>query len=758
MKIIMKNHLLSSVHIILFLFMSVSLFGQDKAIPAEPEKFWPKTITGEQGKLILYQPQLEKLEEDRLEARAAIAVTMAEKPSTIYGALWFECRIETDYDQRMVYLKEVKVTASKFPDLDQERIDRISRYLEKEVPSWEYSASLDDLLLSLEGAEYEAQLAQNLNNTPPEIIFSEEPAALILVDGEPVFKPVDKTDYNYVVNTAFFIVQEKNGGALYLKGGNYWFTSGNIRSEWKNIANPPKKVLDIAKTAMGEEAQPIPKDSVQPPVPKIYLRTRPAELLQSQGAPEYAPVEGTELLYMTNTADYILMDIDDQLYYTVISGRWYYAGSLNSGRWEYLPAEELPEDFARIPQDSDLAGLRANIPGTPEAKEAVLANQIPQTAEVSRKDAKLEVTYDGEPKFEPVGDTGMKYAINTDKSVLLIDGRYYCCEEAIWFESSTPNGPWSVSTSVPEKVREIPPDNPTYNVKYVYIYDYTPDVVYVGYTPGYCYSFVYGPTVVYGTGYYYAPWYGVYYYPRPVTYGFGVNWNPYTGWSFTYGISIGGPYGWFSFGWHPPYYGGYWGPVGYRHGYYHGYNRGYIHGYYDGKHSGGGYYGHRGGSSGNVPQNLYANRANRPDGGVRTSTRPATSPAPVKEGTQRPSSRPAQRPEPATRPAPGGDQRPSTVDMPNNLVTGRDGSIYRKEGDEWQKRENDDWSKGVKPSSNDVLRDYDNRQRSQERTQTYQQNRPQYQQTRPSGTYNRSGSVPSGRPSGGGGAVRGGRR
>ncbi len=39
-----------------------------------------------------------------------------------------------------------------------------------------------------------------------------------------------------------------------------------------------------------------------------------------------------------------------------------------------------------------------------------------------------------------------------------------------------------------------------------------------------------------GTGYYYTPWYGAYYYPRPVTWGYGVHWNPYSGWGFSIGI------------------------------------------------------------------------------------------------------------------------------------------------------------------------------------------------------------------------------
>jgi hypothetical protein len=48
----------------------------------------------------------------------------------------------------------------------------------------------------------------------------------------------------------------------------------------------------------------------------------------------------------------------------------------------------------------------------------------------------------------------------------------------------------------------------------VKVYDVTPEVVYVGYTPGYYGSYYYHGAVVYGSGWYYTPWYGPYYYPR----------------------------------------------------------------------------------------------------------------------------------------------------------------------------------------------------------------------------------------------------
>jgi hypothetical protein len=95
--------------------------------------------------------------------------------------------------------------------------------------------------------------------------------------------------------------------------------------------------------------------------------------------------------------------------------------------------------------------------------------------------------------------------------------------------------------------------------------------VYVGYTPGYVGVYPCYGSVVYGTGFHYPPYMSPYvYYPRPVTYGFHVSYNPWTGWGF--GMSVSGPF--MSFGVHfggaygpyrPPYHGGGWyGAGGYR--------------------------------------------------------------------------------------------------------------------------------------------------------------------------------------------------
>ena len=141
--------------------------------------------------------------------------------------------------------------------------------------------------------------------------------------------------------------------------------------------------------------------------------------------------------------------------------------------------------------------------------------------------------------------------MNTNGSIIKDkDSIYYAVDQAVWFTSDTYNGPWTVADHYPAEVRNIPPSCPLFNIKFVEIYDYSPDIVYTGYTAGYLGSFLYHGVVYYGTGYRYKPWYGNLYIPRPTTYGHGAKKkktpkvNVSVGFGYGYpGIGIGCHYG-----------------------------------------------------------------------------------------------------------------------------------------------------------------------------------------------------------------------
>ena len=134
---------------------------------------------------------------------------------------------------------------------------------------------------------------------------------------------------------------------------------------------------------------------------------------------------------------------------------------------------------------------------------------------MGRKEATFEPTYDGPPRFEPIAGTSLAAATNTPSAVIQVGPTsYYGCENGVWFEASAPTGPWAVAATVPEVIYTIPPSSRLYYVTFVRVYDSTPDVVYVGYTPGYYGTVVSSSTstVVYGTGWYYPPYVGSYWY------------------------------------------------------------------------------------------------------------------------------------------------------------------------------------------------------------------------------------------------------
>ncbi|MCF6169970.1 MAG: hypothetical protein L3J66_03220 [Bacteroidales bacterium] len=618
---------------------------------------WPKEIVKDKTTVTLYQPQYDSFNNNILEGRMALSVKIKDQ-ELIFGALWFKARLATDLEERTAVIENLDIERVYFPGIeDTTKIEKFSRLLTEEVESWDVVMSLDRLIASLKEVEDMKSLSENLNNTPPDIYFRTSPSVLISIDGEAKLKEIEGAGFKYVVNTPFFIVKDSKG-KYYIKGGKFWYVSNQVSSGYKHTEKVPS---DIEKFAAGN-LQDGEMDSISMSIteaPELIVVTKASELVSTDGEPDYASIEGTGLLYVSNSSEDIVMDINTQQHFVLIAGRWYASKSLNDGDWKFVEPKDLPEDFSKIPEDSDMGNVRASVPGTPEAEEALLEQSVPQTATVDRKTTTVEVQWDGDPKFEKIEGTDVAVAKNTDKTVLLIKKKYYCVDDAIWFVADKPTGPWVVSDVRPDEVDQIPPESEAYNVKYVYIYESTPEVVYVGYLPGYNYSYVYGGTVVYGTGYNYRPWYGAYYYPRPVTYGFGVHYNPWTGWGFSVGFS----FGWVGWGFHP--YGrAMWGPRGYHRGYRHGYNRGYHHGYNRGYSRGA----RAGYAAGSRNSNVYKNRG----GGVKTADR--------------------------TRPAQGNKNlnkkaRPST--KPNNVYTDKKGNVYQRDkSGNWENKNN----KATRPS------------------------------------------------------------
>jgi hypothetical protein len=526
---------------------------------APTDKGWPRRSVSGSHSFSVYQPQIEAWEGNRFEARAAVSITNGETKQTVYGVIWFSARSEIDKVNRLVIMADFRVTRVNFPTAG-EKAQLYQELLQRQVPRGGEVIALDRLIADLAIAQKEAENSgYQLKNDPPRIFFSTRPSILILIDGQPVLRPVGTTSVRRVINTRALILCDASG-RFYMHLMHGWVASSAATGPWVIAPTPSAEVEQAARivadsrqidlmdgSSKSSNATPSLKAAAATDaVPVIFTCTEPAELLQTQGDPEVAPVEGTRLIYLTNTENDIFIDASTQDHYVLISGRWFRAQSMN-GPWEYVAGDELPPEFSRIPSTHPKADVLVSVPGTPQAKEALIANEIPQTATVNRGATSLTIDYDGDPRFRPIEQTSLQYAINTATPVIAVSAnRYYAVRNGVWFVASSPLGPWVVATQVPASIYSIPPSSPLHYITYVKVYGSTPEVVYVGYTPGYFGTVVSSTkVVVYGTGWYVPPYVGAYWYGCGWTYGYGAgfSWSTYAGWGVAFGIG----YGWSSY-------------------------------------------------------------------------------------------------------------------------------------------------------------------------------------------------------------------
>ena len=455
----------------------------------EADTGWPREIVTDSGTMIIYQPQPDKLDGITLTGRAAVSVLPTGSKEPVFGVVWFTSRAQTDRDDRTV---DTRVGALNIVSKNRQQSGWAPA---RSIASAARASRSISLTASLAEAAAEQRSADSLNTTPPAIIFSSSPAALLLFDGQPLLQKVENSQLQRAVNTPMLVLFDAKEKTYYLNGGPLWYSAGSALGPW--TSQKGKIPADVAALV------PDSVQSASPPPggpPAIVVATSPTELIVTEGPAKWAPVTGTDLLYVTNTDRDVFRTLDSPQMYVLLAGRWFRART-DAGPWTLVRPDALPADFAKIPSASPRADVLASVPGTTQADEALMDTQIPQTAAIDRKTATLTVSYAGAPVFKQVTGTSVAYATNTDTQVLRINDMYYACDQAVWFVSKSAKGPWVVSDSVPKAVQTIPPSSPVYNVKYVQVYQATPPVVYVGYTPGYTWAFPYYGTVVYGTGY-----------------------------------------------------------------------------------------------------------------------------------------------------------------------------------------------------------------------------------------------------------------
>jgi hypothetical protein len=515
---------------------------------------WPRQIVKPGGTLIIYQPQIDNWKDlSTITWRQAFQLTPTGGKQVV-GAVSFNGTTSVDTATHMVLFYDINVSNTYFPSLSPASSAQMDQLFRTFVPPY-VNISLDRVVAYVPKPQDVKTV--ELNNAPPLIFVSCAPAILLGIDGQGVFADLPHTDLKSVVTTTWPLFQDKSNSQYYLLVNNIWLTAGELNGPWPRTMNVPrdfKKLPNSGKFAEVLKAIP-PPQIANPIIPGVFYATSPAEVILFDGQPTYTPISGTQLSFANNTDSPLFLYSPAQTYYYLAAGRWFSASSLD-GPWSFASLS-LPSDFANIPLTSPASAILASVPGTDEAKDAVLIAQIPTTMILNPTTAAAQarVSYSGPPEFAPITGTSLQYATNTVDKVIQVGDVYYLCLQGVWFMSTTPNGPWTTATSVPQVIYTIPPSSPVYNVTYVTQTTTSNGNISASYTAGYLGAFVMGAAVgaviCSGTGYYYPPFIGYppmgypYYHPYATPYGYGYStpyYNSHTG-AYGYSNTTYGAYG-----------------------------------------------------------------------------------------------------------------------------------------------------------------------------------------------------------------------
>jgi hypothetical protein len=529
----------------------ISTGRAEETPPPIEDPGWPREFTVETKKLTIYQPQIDEWKDhSTMHFRCAIEVEGVLKEPK-FGVAEIEARTLVDQTTRTVKL---------FATKREIRFAGVSEAEEKSLrdavdairpPEQLITVSLDRVLTCLDPETAAVQKQVEVNLDPPKIFYSNKPAVLVIFMGEPQFKPVVASDPDlmFALNTNWDVFYQPSTKSFYLLNQDHWLTATSPDGPWTVATELPEKLNNLPADENWAEVRkhiPAKKSEV---AEHVYASKQPAELLLTAGDPDYKPIPNTKLLEITNTESLLMLDSAGGRFYYQVAGRWFRAPKLD-GQWE-AASSDLPEDFQKIPDDHPLAFVKATVPGTEEARDAVLLASVPQSTFVDpTKAPNLEVTYKGEPVFQPIPSTSVKYAVNSPYSVFLVDNGYYCCDQGVWFASTAATGPWAWCTNVPPAIYTIPVSSPAHNVTYVTVKESTPDTVVYTQTSGYSGEYVAATGVLmFGAGLLTAAiindWDDHYCYPPAAWYSYGCGAVYHYGYGGYYGAAgrVYGPYG-----------------------------------------------------------------------------------------------------------------------------------------------------------------------------------------------------------------------
>jgi hypothetical protein len=451
-------------------------------LPATTNTAWPLLLTSDNVAFQVHEPTVDAWQDGVLTARLLV-VAQPPGQQPVNGLVVIKAITQVDAAAGVVTLQDTEVKGTSF-SAPPAKTQGWQEFLRFALPDKVKTVSLAHLESGQAVVKTRQQAAAAADITAPTIIFSEKPAVLVYVDGDPRYVPVKGTDLMGVLNTRVILLKDSSG-THYLRIYDGWVKSKSLEGPW-DLASPPpgaNKVEQAARASGHADLLPGKPDAQgRSPtlstanLPQIVVSTEPTALIVLDGKPRFVAIPGTALQFASNTSAHLFKDESNALYVR-IHGNWFRA-SAQTGPWQYVPLASLPAAFSAIPDDHPKSKIKASIAGaktqaTPDAWNVVAAN--PSTAT-------LDYTMSGDPVLKPIRGTQLNYVANASVPIIQFDiNSWYAVQNGVWFHAAEATGPWAVTTQIPPEIYAIPPTSPMYHAIHSRVISSSTDVVYYGY-------------------------------------------------------------------------------------------------------------------------------------------------------------------------------------------------------------------------------------------------------------------------------------
>src|SRR5581483_4995033 len=352
------RHALVFVSVCAVVAPSLAPLAAARAAPASPavkpaaardvDGGWPRDYVTSTGAIRIFQPQVASWDgQQHIVAYAAVSYTAEGATKPVLGTVKLEADTAVAVSERLVNFSRVKLTETHFQDLPDNQRRDIAGRIQALMPQDAMIIALDRVLARLDKSQIMPKNVEGVKADPPVIFYSTSPALLVNVDGEPVWSPIAENDLKFAVNTNWDLFEHGPTNTLYLRNGDSWLSTADINGPWKPAGKLTDSFGRLPADDNWKEVKAALPGRATTSAPKVFVSTKPAELIVVHGAPAYQAVSGTGLLWVSNTESDVFRVGKSGPVFLLVSGRWFSAPDF-TGPWTFA-TPTLPDDFRNIP-------------------------------------------------------------------------------------------------------------------------------------------------------------------------------------------------------------------------------------------------------------------------------------------------------------------------------------------------------------------------------------------------------------------------